>query len=251
MAEEPEQQAREDDVDSRRPAHRPGNELYDDLVRHRQRADLPDDEGREDPDGAQRSLLPGMALAPAAVARNPGPEGDPRADDQEHHAEVEERVRLQRRVESVEHVGLAREDRPGGDQRADDHQGEADPGAEDGHAPIEALADHGIAEGDGEEGGEDDRVDHAVRGQALVVVDPEEADVLDDARAVQDLHNAVVDAEDHQGERQEQLDQDHRAQILLDHGVTSMNPYMSWWPAPQNSWQTTWYFPGFVNRACA
>src|SRR4029079_6521286 len=143
------------------------------------------------------------------------------------------------------------EDWPGGNERPHHHQGTASPCAAHRHALPEGLADDDVAKGDGEEGGEDDGVDHAVRRQALVVIDAEEADVLDEPRAIEHLQDAVVDAEDQEREGQEHLDQHHGAQVLLDHGVTSISPTMSWCESPQSAWQMTCYLPGASKRACA
>ena len=74
------------------------------------------------PDDGERHFLAGILALPLRIGRNPAEERDPRADHREHEADVERRMRFQRRIERVEHARLAGEHRDRGHQRADRHQ---------------------------------------------------------------------------------------------------------------------------------
>ena len=71
------------------------------------------------------------------------------------------------------------------------------------------VTNHRIAECHREKSGEDDRVHHAVQGQSLEIFEPEKLRAANNPGAIEHLHEAVIDAEDQEDHRKDDLDQDH------------------------------------------
>jgi len=139
-------------------------------------------------------------------------------------------VRLERRVEGVEDARAAGEHRDRSGERSDGHQDQRRPRGADHQRLSGVEADDGVAEGDGEEGGEDDGVDCAVQRQPLVVVDAEEAVGADDAGAVEHLQQSGDDAEDQQDHGEGDLEEDdlpQRGLAIGDWLIVHRSPFIA------------------------
>ena len=104
-----------------------------------------------------------MLAFPGKVRRQPVKERDPGADHDQHETYIEDGMGPERRIKGVEDGCLAGENRGGGEERADDHEDKGEPRYFHVEGSAQMKTDHGVAEGDGKEGGEDNRIHHAVQ----------------------------------------------------------------------------------------
>jgi hypothetical protein len=221
VAGEPEERAREQRIGAGEDPERPGEEEAEHRDRERQRGDHPHRVGDERHVREQRHALAGVSSPPADV-RDEDVRGDqPGADHQQRGAEVERPVRLERRVHRVEDVRPAGEHREAGEADAEQQRRErgGDESANRRHrqAARGGQRDEAVREREGEH----ERVQHAVRGESLVVR-PHSREVLEDVDVgvVQRLAHAVHDAE----EEREEADVDRPGDQLAV-GVVEREPF--------------------------
>src|SRR5437764_15257170 len=111
MTKPPKISARQQRIDGLHPMQRPGNEHAQYFDDEASRGQVPDDDGREHAVNGKRSRGVAMLTSPGAVAGNHYSSPNPRANDQTRCANVKQRMRLQRRIEGVEHGALSAQNR--------------------------------------------------------------------------------------------------------------------------------------------
>ena len=122
-----EQHAREAGVDGGLPAERDRQDLQQDFERRADRGPCPQIGARHVGEHRERHGLAGIGALPDAQVHVHQRDPDPRADHHQHDADVIERTADHRRIEGVEHRGLAQRDRHHRDHRADRQHEERGP----------------------------------------------------------------------------------------------------------------------------
>ena len=169
MAEPPEVGSRDQRIDRRGQAERPRDDHADHLDRESGRRDVPQDDRRQQSVEGQRRGRAGMLAPPRSIARDHHAAPHPRPDHEQRRADVEERMRLHRRIEGVEHGALSSQDRHGGHHRPGGRDPETRPADAAPGDPSEALFREHVAEPHDEERREDERHQDAVRRDRDVV----------------------------------------------------------------------------------
>ena len=170
VAGEPEVGARQLRVGAGDQPQRGRQQHRQDLDRDAQGGELPHDHRHQAAEGDKRRANAGVLLAPGHVGEVEAETFDPASDNDQRQPHIESPVRLQRRIERVENRGLIQQDRDRGGDQADHHHPEAHlVDHREAQPPLEPVG-HGQREEAGdEEGRVDQRVQHAVQREALVV----------------------------------------------------------------------------------
>jgi hypothetical protein len=157
-----------------------------------------------------------MLAFPGKVRRQPVKEGDPGTNYDQDEPDIKGRVRPKRRIKRVKDGRLSGENRGRGEEGAGYHESKGKPGHFHVERPLQMKPDHGIAKGDGKEGGEDNRIHDPVQGEPLEIFEAEKLRAADDAGPIQDLHQPVINPEHKKDDWEDELDQDHAAKTGLD-----------------------------------
>ena len=202
----PEERARQQRVDAVAQAERPGDQEDDDRDDDADRGEHPHHPGDRAHVGHQRRRLVRVRLAPhVAHADDLGADHQAR-DHDERQPGVEAPVAVERRVERVQHVARVAEDADAGDDEAGEADAVRAPHPGHGRLGLE-LAHRQVEEQPGvEEGREDERVQHAVERQPLVVgLEEREQPVQVDAAVVEGLERAERRADEQGDEARHQV----------------------------------------------
>jgi hypothetical protein len=213
--------ARQARVDRRLEAEGHGQDQEQDLDRGADRRPRPQVGAGQVGEHRQRHGFARVRLLPHAQVHGHQRDPDPRADDHQHDADVVGPVRDQRRVERVQHRGLAQRDGDHRDDRAEDDEGKTDPRpALAGERLLQREFDDGIAEAHRDQRGEHVAHRGTVGGDGAVV-QLGVADPVDQRAADDHLPFAQQQGDEEGGEGNPEVGQHELAGFFTEHSSTS------------------------------
>src|SRR5208282_2833167 len=188
----------------------------------------------------------GMVAPPGAVAGDHDAAPDPGSHDQQGGADIKQRMRLHRRIEGIEHAALPAQDGDRGRHRSPETQREGDPGQPAAGDPSQTFLRERVTQSHDEEGGEDQRHEHAVGSHRQIVerFAAMRKRYVGDRERLQHAHGRGY------GEgRYRDPNVGGRQGMPSVHGnsfLTISLPTMLWCMVPQYSLQPIRYSPGFL-----